>query len=337
MAVVRCAIDLGIPDILENQDGRPMSLSDLSSNIGCSPSTLHRIMRFLVNRRIFHHHEKSTIDQKSTSSNSNGYVKTALSSLLTKNGDKSMAAFVVLHTSPSMLAPWLGLSKRVLTDCKSHAFEAANGKDIWSYAEANSEHNKLLNDAMACDSRLVVPAVIDGCSELFLGLESVVDVGGGNGTTMRLLVEAFPWIRGIVFDLPHVIAHAKEEYHVGLDYIAGDMFHAIPKADSVFIKWVLHDWGDEECIKILKNCKDAIPKDKGKVIIVEAVISEEDERKSESFEYVKLMLDMVMMAETETGKQRTSKEWEHVLDQAGFSHHTFHSIQAVQSVIVAYP
>lgn len=97
----------------------------------------------------------------------------------------------------------------------------------------------------------------------------------------------------------------------------------------------MHDWGDDECIQILKNCKEAIPDEQGKVIIVEAVIDEGEGK--DKLKDVGLMLDMVMMAHTTTGKERTSKDWAYVLSEAGFSRHTVKRIQAVQSVIEAYP
>lgn len=96
----------------------------------------------------------------------------------------------------------------------------------------------------------------------------------------------------------------------------------------------MHDWGDEECIQILKNCREAIPKENGKVIIVEAVIEEGEEGKHK-YKDVGLMLDMVMMAHTNIGKERTLKEWEYVIKMAGFKAFIVKSINAVQSVIVA--
>lgn len=72
------------------------------------------------------------------------------------------------------------------------------------------------------------------------------------------------------------------------------------------MQWVLHDWGDEECIQILKQCKEAISKDKGKVVIVETVF--EDSTK-DKYEDARLMLDMVMLAHTTNGKEMTLKEW----------------------------
>ncbi|EEF27394.1 acetylserotonin O-methyltransferase-like [Ricinus communis] len=100
------------------------------------------------------------------------------------------------------------------------------------------------------------------------------------------------------------------------------------------LQWVLHDWNDDECIQILKKCKEAVPEDNGKVIIVEAVIGE---AKDDKFEYVRLMLDIVIMAHTNTGKETTSKEWESVIQKAGFRSHTIKPIGAVQSIIEAVP
>ena len=101
-------------------------------------------------------------------------------------------------------------------------------------------------------------------------------------------------------------------------------------------QWLLHNWGDEECIQILKNCKEALPKENGRVIIVEALI-EEEEGKKDKLKDVGLILDMVMMAHTNFGKERTLKEWEYVIKMAGFTTFIVRAINAVQSVILAFP
>lgn len=102
-----------------------------------------------------------------------------------------------------------------------------------------------------------------------------------------------------------------------------------------YVQWIFHDWGDEECIKLLKNCREAIPKEHGKVIIVDHVIDEEG-TKHDKFKDVGLMFDMLMMAQTNKGIERTLKEWEYVIKMAGFSSYIVKSIHAVQSVIVAF-
>ncbi|KAJ4967272.1 hypothetical protein NE237_019121 [Protea cynaroides] len=319
MGVVKCAIELGIADALEAHEGQPMTLSQLSTTLSCSPSPLYRIMRFLVHRRVFK--EETT-----------GYTLTPISRRLITHGERSMAALLLLESSPVMLAPWQALAVHVREENRLTAFEATHGEDLWEYAAGHPSHSKLLNDGMACRARGAVPAIIEGRAKLFEGIGTVVDVGGGNGTTVRLLVKAFPWLRGINFDLPHVVSTALPCDRV--EHIGGDMFKSVPKADAAFLMSVLHDWEDEDCIQILRICREAIAGDNGKVIIVDAMIKEEKEYK---YKDVGLMLDMIMMAHTNNGKERTQEEWSHILDKAGFSRYTFTPIPAVPFVIEAYP
>ncbi|KAB2088108.1 hypothetical protein ES319_A04G152100v1 [Gossypium barbadense] len=308
IAVVKCAVELGISDVIENY-GSPMPLSELATTLQCEPSRLHRIMRIMVHYRIF---KQEPINQYTV-----GFSSTPLSRRLIKGGEKSMAAFILLMYSPTCLAPWHCLSARVLeTGNNISPFEVANGKDIWSYAEANHDFSELFNNAMGCDARLTVQATTEGCPEVFDGVESLVDVGGG-----------------INFDLPHVVTVAPKSDSI--ENVGGDMFMSIPNVDAAFLMWVLHDWDDEECIKILKKCREAIPEDKGKVIIVEAVL--EEDKEGNELGVVGLMLDTRMMAITNKGKERTLKEWSYVLRQFGFTRFTVKPIRVVQSVIEAYP
>ncbi|KAG2706107.1 hypothetical protein I3760_05G088700 [Carya illinoinensis] len=325
MAVVKCAIELGIADTIESHGGGPMTLSELSSTLGCDPSPLSRVLRFLTHRGIF--------KEMPTTKGSPRYAQTRLSSRLLRKGEHSMAALILFESRPVMLAPWHRLSARVLA-YETAPFEVVHGEDIWRYAAENPGHSRLINEAMACDARLVVPAMLQGCPEVFDGLSSLVDVGGGNGTTLQLLVKSCQWIRGINFDLPHVVSDAAE--FPGIERVGGDMFASVPKADAAFLKNVLHDWGDNECIQILKKCRESIPEGKGKVIIVEAVIDQEA-KISDKLTDVRLALDMIMMAHTTTGKERTLEEWGLVLGKAGFSKYTVKPIRAVQSVIEAFP
>ncbi|KAK1370381.1 O-methyltransferase OMT3 [Heracleum sosnowskyi] len=324
MGAVKCAIELGIPDILENQ-AQPMTLSQLSSTLSCSSTALFRVMRFLMNRGIF--------GEKKTTEGSMGYVQTPLSRLLRKDGDNSLASMILFQTSSLIIDPYHYLSARVL-DENASAFLLAHGKDIWQDAAQNPDHSKLLEDAMASDTRRTVREVLDGCPEVFDGLSSVVNVGGGDGTALRILIETCPWIRGINFDLPHVVSVAPK--CEGIEHVGGDMFKSVPKANVALLKWILHDWNDDECIQILKNCREAISEygTTGKVIIVEAVI---EENRGDKLKDVGLMLDIIMLAQTERGKERTAEEWTYVLREAGFTRHTIKNFGSVQSVIEAYP
>ena len=145
---------------------------------------------------------------------------------------KAWLPFVLLESSPVMLAPWHSLSARVRAK-GDLAFESTHGKDIWSYAATNPAHSKLINDAMACDARVAVAAIIDGCPDLLNGLDLLVDVGGGDGTTLQLLVKACPQIRDINFELPHLVSEAPA--CDGIEHIGGDMFVSIPNADATLL------------------------------------------------------------------------------------------------------
>lgn len=324
IAAIKCAIELRIADVLENHKS-PMTLFELSSTLGCEsdPSFLHRIMRFLVRRRIF--------GEEPTSYGCMGYVQTPLSRRLMASGENSMVALFLVENSPIMLAPWHFLSARVLENRMS-CFESSNGEDLWKYGQANPSHSKLFNNAMSCIARMTIAAIISDCPEVFDGLTSLVDVGGGDGTALSMLVKAWPSIRGINYDLGHVVSEAPA--YTGVKHVSGDMFHRIPKADAAFLMWVLHDWGDDESINILRNCRAAIPKDGGKVIIVEAVIEEDD---GDKLKDISFMMDLVMIAHTSTGKERTLEEWGHILKKAGFSRYTVKPIRDFRSVIEAYP
>lgn len=224
MGAVRCAIELGIADILENH-GDPMTLSQLSSALACSSTALFRIMRCLMNIGIF--------KEKKKNQGSMGYVQTPMSTLLVKDGKNSLASMILFVNSSVTAATWNFLSARVLDDNVS-PFICAHGMDAYRYAAENPDFRKLIDDGMAYDTRITVPAVLDICPEVFNGLSSLVNVGGGDGTAVGILVESCPWIRGINFDLPEVVSVAPEWQ--GVEHVEGNMFVSVPKANAALLK-----------------------------------------------------------------------------------------------------
>ncbi|CAK9316028.1 unnamed protein product [Citrullus colocynthis] len=212
-----------------------MTLSQLSSALNCSSSLLYRILRFLVHRGIF---------KEITDENLISYAQTPLSRLLASSSNNSMAPFLLLESNPVMLAPWHGLSARIKGGNGETPFEAAHGKDLWSFAAADPTHNTIFNDAMSCSARVItVPAILENCPEIFEGIGSLVDVGGGNGTSLSMIVKAFPWIKGINFDLPHVISSSQE--YIGVQHVGGSMFDSIPKADAALFLVGIHIYMDK--------------------------------------------------------------------------------------------
>ncbi|TVU51206.1 hypothetical protein EJB05_02615, partial [Eragrostis curvula] len=161
-------------------------------------------------------------------------------------------------------------------------FMMAYGTDIWGMFGSDAELGAGFNEAMQSDSRFVAGIVVRECGEVFAGIRSLVDVGGGDGTMAKAIAEAFPHVRCSVLELPQVVDNG------------------VPADDDG--KFILHDWSDEDCVKILKRCKEAISAwgSKGKVIIIDMVIGSAASK--QTFES-QLVMDLAMMVLV-TGKER---------------------------------
>ncbi|CAH2067741.1 unnamed protein product [Thlaspi arvense] len=131
------------------------------------------------------------------------------------------------------------------------AFSSAHGMKLFEYINLDERFGEVFHRAMSESSTMVMKKVL----EVYRGFENVntlVDVGGATGTILGLVTSKYPHIKGVNFDLPQVLTHAP--FYPGVKHVSGDMFLEIPKGDAIFMKWILHDWTDEDCIKILKNC-----------------------------------------------------------------------------------
>ncbi|XP_051151242.1 acetylserotonin O-methyltransferase-like [Andrographis paniculata] len=324
--VLRCVIELGIPDIVENHPGKGgVSLAELSKASGSLKPFLYRVMRFLTSRGIF---KEVKMDGQDSSI---GYAHTPFSRQLTKD---RMAPIFLVMSSPELVSSKLSLAKVLSSKTDySNGFEAAHGMDFWKYSAANPAFGELFANGMASTVSPRISLVLENYPTVFEGIGCVVDVGGGNAKALRMLVKACPWIvRAINFDLPHIVALADGGDDGRIEHVGGDMFVEIPHGDAILIMSVLHDWDDEACVKILKNCRDAIPKETGKVIIMDYVINHDNDN-----EEYRLAMDMEMLSQTINGKERNVKEWDDILKSAGFTKHTIKSIPAPVSVIEAYP
>ncbi|KAH7519395.1 hypothetical protein FEM48_Zijuj08G0031600 [Ziziphus jujuba var. spinosa] len=192
-------------------------------------------------------------------------------------------------------------------------FTRAHGTHAFEYLDLDLKFSKVFNAAMCNHSTVVMKKIL----ELYKGFEplkQLVDVGGGLGVNLKLITSTYPHIKGINFDLPHVIKHAAS--YPGVEHVGGDMFAGVPRGDAIFMKWILHDWNDGNCIKLLKNCHKAIP-DNGKLIVVEELLPVMPETstavKSTS------QMDVLMMAQTPKGKERSKQEFLALATTAGFS------------------
>lgn len=327
---LKCAVDLGIPDIIHNY-GQPMPLSNLIASLPIHPSKthfIHRLMQIMIHSGFFSQHIDDTENELEVK-----YSLTDASILLLKNHEMSVTPFLLAMLDPILTHPWNHFSNWFKNGDRT-PFDLVHGMSLWDYAGSDPTMNKSFNDAMASDARLVANLVIEKCKGVFKGLESLVDVGGGTGTMAKGIAESFPQLECIVFDLPHVVSGLQGSDN--LKYVGGDMFEAIPPADSVLLKWILHDWNDEECVNILKKCKEAITRKgkEGKVIIIDMVL--ENEKRNEESVETQILFDMLMMGLV-TGKERNKKEWIKLISSAGYSNYKITPVLGLRSLIEIYP
>ncbi|KAL6541456.1 Caffeic acid 3-O-methyltransferase [Orobanche gracilis] len=214
------------------------------------------------------------------------------------------------ESSTRQIESWYHLKDAVLDE--AIPFNKAYGMTPFEYSGKDLRFNKVFNQGMSNQSTILMKRVLD-IYHGFEGSNTLVDVGGGIGATLDIIVSKHPSIKGINFDVPHVIDDAPS--YPGIKHVGGDMFLSVPKGDAIFMKWICHDWSDEHCLKLLKNCYEALP-EKGKVILAEYILPEAPDTGLATQNVVHF--DMVMMAHFLGGKERTEKEFQALAKGAGF-------------------
>ncbi|KAL8510936.1 hypothetical protein ACS0TY_017666 [Phlomoides rotata] len=329
---LKYVVQLGIPDIIHNH-GKPITLSQLVQLLPINKAKsqyISRLMRVLVQSKIFVKLDNSDDEEKVC------YWLTPSSRLLLRDAPLTVAPLVQLILDPLIMAkPWNHISEWLATEDHVSPFDMAHGETIWGKIGHEPMLSSLFHKAMESDSRLVTGALVRDYKHAFEGIESLVDVGGGTGTTAMAIANAFPDIKCVVLDLPHVVEGLKGTDN--LTYIGGDMFGSIPNCDAIILKWILHDWDDESCVKILKKCKDAIPsKDKGgKVMIIDEVVGFHEQGDNTIMEN-QLFCDMIVMTYY-NGKERSEREFEKLFNKAGFTCYKITPAFGVRSLIEVYP
>ncbi|KAH0450612.1 hypothetical protein IEQ34_021304 [Dendrobium chrysotoxum] len=328
---LKCAIELRIPDAILSQ-GMPSTISYLLSFLSI-PETKSRhlriMMRLLSRIGIF----KSHI----TPSGEEAFSLAPVSQLLTTALPDSPCSspLILLLLDHHLVDPCHQLSRWFhRSDTSTTPFEMAHGKTFWDLTGAQPEFNDLFNKGMTCDSVIVMDVLKLVGREAFNGIGTLVDVGGGTGLTAATLAKEFPGLKCTVFDLPHVVKSAKKID--GIQYVGGDMFLELPHADVALLKWILHDWSDEDCVRILQRCKEAIPpKEKGgKVIVIDMVVGVGIN--TQTAVETQLLFDLEMMILL-TGKERDENEWHELFVAAGFSNYKITSTIGLRSIIEVYP
>lgn len=310
---LKSALELGIIDALVSAGGF-LSAAEIASRVGAknpgAPVLVDRMMRLLASHGV--------IEWRSRRGDGDGdggereYGPGPMCRFFAKDEEGgAVGPLFLLHHDKVFMESWYHLNDVIMEG--GVPFERAYGMTAFEYPAIDDRFNQVFNRAMASHTSLIMKKILD-VYRGFEGIKVLVDVGGGVGVTLKMITSKHPHIKGINFDLPYVLADAPS--YPGVERVGGDMFENVPRGDAIFMKWILHDWSDEHCSKLLKNCFEALPAN-GKVIVVEAILPEVPERDVSS--NIVFQQDLFMLAQNPGGKERTQKEYEALAVQAGFT------------------
>jgi len=315
---LKAAIELDVLEILVSGCGGPfgkpvMTPDDVAAQLKTqNPQAaimLDRMLRLLAAYNVVACDVEIKDDGKKVSRK---YGPAPVCKWLTKNEDGvSMAPLVLMNQDKVLMESWYYLKDTVLEG--GIPFNKAYGMTAFEYHGTDPRFNKVFNEGMKNHSVIITKKLLEFYGG-FDDLNTLVDVGGGIGATLFMITSKHSHIKGINFDLPHVISDAPP--FPGVEHVGGDMFASMPTGDAILMKWILHDWSDEHSLTILKNCYKALPSN-GKVILVECVlpVNPEATPKAQGVFH----LDLIMLAHNPGGKERTEKEFEALGKEAGFS------------------
>jgi hypothetical protein len=201
----------------------------------------------------------------------------------------------------------------------NHAQKETFTKPFYNYLEDHPDDLKVFGEAMTSLSGIENPAIAAAFKKTYkaAGIRTLVDVAGGHGSLLATVLAQNRSLNGVLFDLPAVIARARNDRHVTTPRLAsrcafesGDFFESVPDGgDAYILKYILHNWDDENCVRILTNCRRAM-NEKGRILVADPVIAPGNHR-----EWGKL-LDIQMMVAVR-GKERTKKEFAELFGRAG--------------------
>jgi hypothetical protein len=197
------------------------------------------------------------------------------------------------------------------------AVEKVTGMPVFEFFAKDRHYSDLFNNAMTAMSAAVIPAVLEAYD--FSGIDTLVDVAGGHGLVLSSILQKYQAMRGVLFDLEHVVAGADPLLMAAgvasrVQKASGDFFTAVPAGgDAYIMKHIIHDWDDERATTILRNIRtqlDGTPN--GRVILVESVIP------TDNSPHMGKLIDLEMMV-MPGGVERTADEFRALLASAGFT------------------
>jgi O-methyltransferase domain/Dimerisation domain len=257
--IVRTAVDLSIPDHLAAE---ALTAEEIAERESSDPRTTYRLLRACASLGLVAYEG----DRR--------FSGTPMSELLRSGVPNTLRELALVWAGPSHWRPWERMPEAVRKG--GTQVEAVLGTDFFSYLAERPEEAVLFSTALAGVSdqlNRLVAATIDTTN-----VSVAVDVGGANGALVRGLLQSNPALRGLNLDLPVNAATARQEAEKDgvadrFEAVGGDFFQAVPAADLYLLKAVLHDWADEQCVQILRNCR-ASARSGARAVVVENVIGE---------------------------------------------------------------
>lgn len=292
---IHVAARLGVADLLVQG---PRSAEDIATATGADGPSLRRLLRALTSLEIFREEDDGRFGQ------------TGLSEAI-RDGSP-MRAWAIMLGAPFVWQPWGRLYDGVMTG--KCAFDEIFATPFAEYMAAHPEEAEAYNAAMDAGSSAAVAAVVAAYD--FSKFGTIVDVGGGRGALLAGILDAHPGARGVLFDLPGVVADAEtlQVTRLGARCVVegGDFFERVPAGDALVLKSIVHGLSDEQAHQVLRNCRRALDEG-GRLILVETVLEPIREPSPQ-----KALMDLMMFTLT-AGHERTAEQFESVLRAAGFA------------------
>ncbi len=307
-------------DVAQALADGPKRIDEIAQDVGAHAPSLYRVLRVLASVNVFREEQ----DRR--------FVNTPLSELLRADVPGSLRDLVLLFGDETSWRSWQGIVHSVRTG--EPAFEHLYGEKFFDYLQDHADTAAMFDRAMAAASSTTNAAVVAAYE--FSAIGTLVDVAGGTGSALCSILNATPGLRGIVFDLPHVGGRARKFISAqGLtnrcNFTGGSFFEGVPAgADAYFMKHILHDWGDEDCARILGACRKAMSPG-ARLLICERIVPPGNEPSSAK------LIDLHMLLTNHGGKERTEEEYRALLAAAGFRIERIVPTRTPWSVIDARP
>lgn len=290
---VSTAAALGIADHLAD---RPRSASELALEIDCDADALARLLHMLTSLGFCE------------GENGQAYSLTEHGKMLKQNALGPLAAFV---GAPEQWDPWSRLREAMQPDSDT-AFRQTLGTDLYAFLANNPEAARRYDRAVDAFTRPEATALTERFD--FSDAQTIIDVGGGTGSLLVMLLEKWPHVNGVLFDLPHVVARAKhrfgEDLRERIRCVEGNFLEEVPTgADTYLLKHVLHNWDDDQATALLGRCSRAMGTG-GRVLVIESMLSPDNRPDAAR------MLDLEMLVLT-GGRERRKPELRKLFHAAG--------------------